>query len=208
MMNKIKTLVAAFLLISFASFAQTSEPAVKIGYANVEEILSKMPERASMQKELEMYGQKLQEQFATKENEYNTKLQAYQKGATTMDKVVREDKERELVNLEQSMQKFQYDAQMSLREKEQSLIQPVLVKIENAIKEVAKENGYLYILSEQAILEGPENGNINNLVFKKLGVDPTKQPAATQQQTQQQQPAATKPATQTPAKQTPAKKKK
>jgi outer membrane protein len=124
-----------------------------------------------------------------------------------MDKVVREDKERELVNLEQSIQKFQYDAQMSLREKEQSLIQPVLVKIENAIKDVAKENGYLYILSEQAILEGPDNGNINNLVFKKLGVDPAKQPAVQSQQ--QQQPAAAKPATQTPAKgTTPAKKKK
>ncbi|PKV62548.1 OmpH family outer membrane protein [Pontibacter ramchanderi] len=199
-MNKIKFLVVAFFFISFASFAQTNEQATKIGYANVEEILSKMPERASMQKELEVYGQKLQEQFATKENEYNTKLQAYQKGASTMDKVVREDKERELVNLEQSIQKFQYDAQMSIREKEQSLIQPVLVKIENAIKEVAKENGYLYILSEQAILEGPESGSINNLVFKKLGVDPSKQPAAAQQAQPQQQPAAAKPATTTPAK--------
>jgi outer membrane protein len=202
-MNKIKTLVAAFLLISFASFAQTNEQATKIGYANVEEILSKMPERTAMQKELETYGQKLQEQFASKETEYNTKLQAYQKGAATMDKVVREDKERELVNLEQGIQKFQYDAQMSLREKEQSLIQPVLVKIENAIKEVAKENGYLYILSEQAILEGPDSGSINNLVFKKLGVDPAKQPAAAQQAQPQQQPAA-KPAQAT----TPAKKKK
>jgi outer membrane protein len=116
---------------------------------------------------------------------------------------VREDKERELVNLEQSIQKFQYDAQMSLREKEQSLIQPVLVKIENAIKDVAKENGYLFILSEQAILEGPESSNVNNLVFKKLGVDPNKQPAAAQQaQPQQQQPAAAKPAA------APAKKKK
>lgn len=200
-MNKIKFLVVAFLFISFASFAQTNEQATKIGFANVEEILSKMPERTAMQKELETYGQKLQEQFSSKENEYNTKLQAYQKGAATMDKVVREDKERELMNLEQSIQKFQYDAQMSLREKEQSLIQPVLVKIENAIKEVAKENGYLYILSEQAILEGPDSGNINNLVFKKLGVDPTKQPAAAQQaQPQQQQPAAAKPATTTPAK--------
>ncbi|MBD1398587.1 OmpH family outer membrane protein [Pontibacter sp. JH31] len=199
-MNKIKTLVAAFLLISFASFAQTNDQAVKIGFANVEEILSKMPERTAMQKELETYGQKLQEQFASKENEYNTKLQAYQKGATTMDKVVREDKERELVNLEQSIQKFQYDAQMSLREKEQSLIQPVLVKIENAIKEVAKENGYLYILSEQAILEGPDSGNINNLVFKKLGVDPAKQPAAAQQTQPQQQKPAAKPAATTPAK--------
>jgi outer membrane protein len=202
-MNKIKTLVAAFLLISFASFAQTNEQATKIGYANVEEILSKMPERTAMQKELETYGQKLQEQFASKETEYNTKLQAYQKGAATMDKVVREDKERELVNLEQGIQKFQYDAQMSLREKEQSLIQPVLVRIENAIKEVAKENGYLYILSEQAILEGPDSGSINNLVFKKLGVDPSKQPAAAQQAQPQQQPAA-KPAQAT----TPAKKKK
>ncbi|MDO6392398.1 OmpH family outer membrane protein [Pontibacter sp. BT731] len=200
-MNKIKFLVVAFFFISFASFAQTNEQATKIGYANVEEILSKMPERASMQKELEVYGQKLQEQFASKETEYNTKMQAYQKGASTMDKVVREDKERELMNLEQSIQKFQYDAQMSIRDKEQSLIQPVLVKIENAIKEVAKENGYLYILSEQAILEGPESGSINNLVFKKLGVDPSKQPAAAQQaQPQQQQPAAAKPATTTPAK--------
>jgi outer membrane protein len=202
-MNKIKTLVAAFLLISFASFAQTNEQATKIGFANVEEILSRMPERTAMQKELETYGKKLQEEFASKETEYNNKLQAYQKGASTMDKVVREDKERELVNLEQSIQKFQYDAQMSLREKEQSLIQPVLVKIENAIKDVAKENGYLFILSEQAILEGPESGNVNNLVFKKLGVDPNKQPAAAQQaQPQQQQPAAAKPAA------APAKKKK
>ncbi|MBF8965376.1 OmpH family outer membrane protein [Pontibacter sp. FD36] len=198
-MNKIKFLVVAFFFISFASFAQTNEQATKIGYANVEEILSKMPERTAMQKELETYGQKLQEQFATKETEYNNKLQAYQKGASTMDKVVREDKERELVNLEQSIQKFQYDAQMSIREKEQSLIQPVLVKIENAIKDVAKENGYLYILSEQAILEGPDSGNINNLVFKKLGVDPNKQPAAQQAQPQQQ-PAAAKPTTTTPAK--------
>ena len=75
-MNKIKFLVVAFFFISFASFAQTNEQATKIGYANVEEILSKMPERASMQKELEVYGQKLQEQFPSKETEYNTKLQA------------------------------------------------------------------------------------------------------------------------------------
>jgi outer membrane protein len=193
MMNKIKTLVVAFLLISFASFAQTSDQPFKIGYTNVEYILLQMPESKRIESELKTHSTQLESQLKNKYSEYETKLQAYEKSAATMDKVVRDDKEKELMNLNNSIQEFQRSAQASLQQKEKSLVDPVITKIDQAIKDVAKENGYTYVFSNQALLAGPEEGDISPLVLKKLGVDPTK---ATPE------PAAAKPGAQTPAKAT------
>lgn len=201
MMNKIKTLVAAFLLISFVSFAQTSDQPLKIGYTNVEYILLQMPESKQIESELKTHSTQLENQLKTKYADYESKLQAYEKGAATMDKVVRDDKEKELMNLNSSIQEFQRSAQASLQQKEKSLVDPVIAKIDKAIKDVAKENGYTYVISNQALLAGPEGGDISPIVLKKLGVDPAKA-----QQTPE--PAATKPAaTTTPAKNNTAKKK-
>ncbi|MHA6250154.1 OmpH/Skp family outer membrane protein [Pontibacter sp. CAU 1760] len=201
MMNKIKTLVAAFLLISFASFAQSNDQPLKIGYTNVEYILLQMPESKQIESELKTHSTQLENQLKGKYAEYESKLQAYEKGAATMDKVVRDDKEKELMNMNNSIQEFQRSAQASLQQKEKSLVDPVISKIDKAIKDVRVENNYTYIISNQALLAGPEDGDISPLVLKKLGVDPAKA-----QQTPE--PAATKPAaTTTPSKSSSTKKK-
>lgn len=201
MMNKIKTLVAAFLLISFASFAQSNDQPLKIGYTNVEYILLQMPESKQIESELKTHSTQLENQLKGKYAEYESKLQAYEKGAATMDKVVRDDKEKELMNMNNSIQEFQRSAQASLQQKEKSLVDPVISKIDKAIKDVRVENNYTYIISNQALLAGPEDGDISPLVLKKLGVDPAKA-----QQTSE--PAATKPAaTATPSKSSSTKKK-
>jgi outer membrane protein len=117
MMNKIKTLVVAFLLISFASFAQTSDQPLKIGYTNVEYILLQMPESKQIESELKTHSTQLETSLKQKYAEYETKLQAYEKSAATMDKVVRDDKEKELMNMNNSIQEFQRSAQTSLQQK-------------------------------------------------------------------------------------------
>ena len=201
MMNKIKTLVAAFMLISFASFAQSGDQPIKIGYTNVEYILMQMPESRQIESELKTTSTQFENQLKQKYAEYESKMQAYEKGVSTMDKVVREDKEKELMNLNNSIQEFQRNAQVSLQQKEKSLVDPVIDRIDKAIKDVAKENGYTYVISNQALLAGPEDGDISPLVLKKLGVDPSKATA--------EQPAAAKPAPKpatTPSKATPKKK--
>ena len=195
MMNKIKSLVVAFLLISFASFAQSNDQPLKIGYTNVEYILLQLPESKEIESALKDHSTQLENQLKGKYAEYESKLQAYEKGAATMDKTIREDKEKELMGLNNSIQEFQRNAQMSLQQKEKSLVDPVIAKIDKAIKDVAKENNYTYVISNQALLAGPEDGDISPLVLKKLGVDPAKA-----QQTPE--PAAAKPAAKpaTPAK--------
>ncbi|WP_187264576.1 OmpH family outer membrane protein [Pontibacter beigongshangensis] len=205
MMNKIKTLVVAFLLIGFTSVAQTSNQPIKIGYTNVEYILLQLPESRQIESELKTHSTQLENQLKAKYSEYETKLAALEKGGPTMDKVVRDDKERELMNMQNSIQEFQRNAQASLQQKEKSLVDPVITKIDQAIKDVAKENGYTWVISNQALLSGPEDGDISPLVLRKLGVDPSKATA------EQPAPAATNPNTTTPAKApvktTPAKKK-
>ncbi|WP_347159568.1 OmpH family outer membrane protein [Pontibacter chitinilyticus] len=174
MMNKIRTLVAAFLLISFASFAQSNDQPLKFGYTNVEYILMQLPESKQIESELKTHSTQLENQLQAKYTEYQAKVDAYQKGAATMDKTIRDDKEKELMNMNNSIQEFQRNAQTSLQAKEKSLVDPVIAKIDKAIKDVAKENGYTYVISNQALLAGPEGGDISPLVLKKLGVDPSK----------------------------------
>jgi outer membrane protein len=197
-MNKIKTLVVAFLLISFTSFAQSDSQPLKIGYTNVEYILLQLPESKQIESELKTHSAQLENQLKAKYTEYETKLNSYKNGAATMNAVVREDMEKEIGKLENSIQEFQRNAQMSLQQKEKSLVDPVITKIDKAIKDVAKENGFTYVISNQALLAGPEDGDISPLVLKKLGVDPSKvtvqEPAAKKPATPAAKPAA-KPAT-------------
>ncbi|GAB2526935.1 OmpH/Skp family outer membrane protein [Rufibacter soli] len=200
-MNKLKSLlVAAFLLVSVASFAQTGN--VKIGYTNANYIISQLPESRQIESDLKAHSSQLEKELQNKYKDYQTKVEAYKKGAGQMTDVVRADREKELTTLQASIEEFQRNADASLQKKEQAALEPVMGKIQKAIDEVAKENGYTHIFTAEALLYGPEDGNnFTDLVLKKMGVTPAPKGAATTS------PAATapKPAASTA---TPVKKKK
>ena len=171
----------AFLFMSAVSFAQAP---VKIGYTNVDYVMSQMPESKQIEADLKAYSAQLEAQLKSKYQEFETKGQAYQKGAATMTDVVKADKEKELMNLRTSIEEFQKNADASLQKKQQQLMEPVLDKLQKAIDEVAKENGYTYVFNSDAgygttpvLLHGPEDGNISDLVLKKMGVTPGQKPA-------------------------------
>src|SRR5690606_16712635 len=132
----------ALLFVSAVSFAQAP---VKIGYTNVDYVLSQMPESKQIEADLKAYSSQLENQLKSKYQEIETKGQANQKSAATMTNVVKADKEKELMNLRTSIEEFQKNADQSLQKKQQSLMEPVLDKLQKAIDDVAKENGYTYV---------------------------------------------------------------
>jgi outer membrane protein len=92
---------------------------------------------------------------------------------------VRADKERELQGLQQSIQKFQQDAQVSLQRKSSELVSPVFKTIQDAIDKVAKDNGYTHIFNSgqpdvglNILLYARDEDDISNLVLKELGITP------------------------------------
>ena len=172
---------AALLAISFSTSAQ--QPATqKIGYADWEEIFSQMPEAKQIDAELKTHGTQLENQLKAKSQEFEAKYKAYQAMPVTTPEPIKADKERELQMMQESIQKFQQDAQASLQKKQNDLMQPVFAKVGKAIEDVAKENGYTFIINPQLgagsdiLLYSDEKYDISDLVLKKMGVTP--QPAA------------------------------
>lgn len=175
MRNKLLLTVIAFAFGLVAAQAQT---ALKIAYADVDYIMSQMPETKQVESELKAHNTQLQNQLQAKYQEYQQKLQAYQQGASTMVDAIRQERETELAQLEQRIQKFQQDAQSSMQKKTTDLMQPIYTKIGNNIETVAKENGYAYVLNGQVggidvVLYADEKFDISDMVLKKMGVTPS-----------------------------------
>lgn len=173
-------LLAATSLLAPRAQAQASQ---KIGYASVEYILGQMPESKQIESDLKAYGSQMEGQLKTKYQDYQTKLDAFQKLPPTTSDVIKQDKAKELQSLQQSIQEFQQNAQQSVQQRQGTALRPVLDKIQKNIDAVAEESGYAYILNSDAggtpvLLHGPKDGDVSDMVLKKMGITPTKEAPA------------------------------
>lgn len=178
-------LVFAFALITAVSMAQTPAP-IKIGYADVEYIFSQMPEAKTIEAELQTLRTQLKKSYDAKMAEFKKKLDEYNANAETVPLAVKQNSERELQQMQTNIQKFEEDSQAELQKRNSTLLGPVQEKVGKAIEDVAKENGYSLVMSNQinysdVILYGDEKLDISDLVLKKMGITPppqTQTPAA------------------------------
>ncbi|HEY9489258.1 MAG TPA: OmpH family outer membrane protein [Chryseosolibacter sp.] len=170
-------LLFVFAIGTIATQAQTATASSKIGYADVDYIFSQMPEAKQIETELNSTQNQLKNQIDTRVQEFQKKLADYQANLNTMLDAVRQNTERELTMLQENLQKLQQDAQATIDGKRSQLMEPVYKKVGKAIEDVAKENGYTFILNQQiggldVILYGAEENDVSDLVLKKLGVTP------------------------------------
>jgi outer membrane protein len=168
-------LLAVLGIVTFISHAQTAT--TKVGYADVDYIFSQMPESKQIDAELKSLQTQLKNQIDTKYQEFQKKVADYQANLNTMIDAVRVNTERELQQMQQNIEKLQQDAQTNVQTKQTQLMEPVFKKVGKAIEDVAKENGYTFVLSQQiggldVILYGDEKMDVSDLVLKKLGVTP------------------------------------
>ncbi|MDN5215746.1 OmpH family outer membrane protein [Fulvivirgaceae bacterium BMA12] len=171
-----KLIIALFVFFMFNYTAQAQDQ-LKIGYTNVEYILSLLPEAKSIQKDLEDYQTQLRNQIQSKVEEFQKRASAYQQNGANMTDVARQAEERELQSMQTNITQFQQEAEQSMQKKQVELLKPAYEKIEKAIKDVRKEAGYTHVFSSDVggaaiLLDAREEDNISNLVLKKLGITP------------------------------------
>ena len=142
----------------------------KIGYINTEELIGSMPETEAANSQLQEYQSTLQEQGNDYYRELSEKDSVFQADSAKYTQTQKELKRNDLIALYQKVQGWNQTMQQMIQEKSQALIIPIRTKAIDAVKVVAKENGYTYILEEAAVLVGPPGDDILPLVKKKLGV--------------------------------------
>lgn len=166
-------LVAAVLTVGmFSASAQT-----KIGYISTDELIGIMPEAEKADAELKEYQAALQQQGQDRMKELGVKDSLFIKDSAKLSPSMKEIKRKELIELYQRVQGFQTEAQEMYQEEAQRKITPIRAKAMDAIRVVAKENGYTYIFDVNAVIVAPPGDDVLGLVKKKLGIkDPV--PAA------------------------------
>ena len=135
-----------FLGVALFMMSGVVNAQVKIAHVNTAEILDAMPDKAKAEKSLEKYYGELQSQLETMAKEYQTKMQDYEANQATMSNLVKQSKEKEIVDLQTRIQQFQASAEQEFEGKRAELLKPILDKIQNAINAVGKEKGYTYII--------------------------------------------------------------
>ena len=95
--------------------------------------------------------------------------QDYEQNKNGMSEDTRKRKETDLMERQQNYEKKAYEAQTSLQQKEQELLQQIMIKVNTAVKEVAEKEGYDYVYEVTTLLyAGGED--ISDKVRKKLGI--------------------------------------
>ena len=146
----------------------------KFGHINSDELIQTMPEYDSATVKLEKFRKELVNALELMSVELNTKNDTYQKESKLLSDIVKQTKEQELIDMDKRIKDFQNNAQTQLQSKQTEVFQPIYAKVDKAIKDVGKENGFLYVfdVAKGALLYFDEAKSINvlPLVKTKLGL--------------------------------------
>jgi len=160
------------LAIAVSAVQVSAQKAQKLGHINFASLYEMMPGQDSIKAAFTDYQTQLQSQFQAMQTEYETKLSDYQNNQATMSNIIKQTKEKEIVDLQRRIQEFQQTAQEDLQANEDELTAPVIEKARNAVKDVAKENGYTFIFNstEGLLLYSEPADDILPMVKKKLNL--------------------------------------
>ncbi|MEO7445818.1 MAG: OmpH family outer membrane protein [Ferruginibacter sp.] len=170
-----KLFVSAVLALGLLSATAQN----KIGYISTDELIGIMPEAEKADAQLKDYQASLAQQGQDLMKELSAKDSLFVRDSAKLSPSMRDIKRNELIALYQRVRTWDNQAQEMYQQEAQRKISPLRDKALDAIKAVAKENGYTYILDVNSVIVAPPGDDVLTLVKKKLGIkDPPATPAA------------------------------
>lgn len=171
MMKQVFLLVV--LVAGYGSHAQT--PQEKIGYADMQYIIAKVPQMKEIEADLQSTQTQLRNQIQAKSQEVEKQYADFNANMNTMADTVRMNRQRALEAAMAELEKMQQDAQITLQNKQKLHMAPLYLKVNRAIQDVAKEKGYSIILTTAVggydfLLYQETEKDISDLVLEKFGV--------------------------------------
>jgi outer membrane protein len=169
-MKKIVTIVVVVMSLVMAGNSTQAQTG-KLGYISLQELIPTMPEYKKADTALNDYQNALGQNFEDMRKEYfeqDSLLNS--KDTVKYTKAQLEIKKKNLSDMLIKLQGWQQQAQQLYQQKQQELIAPIQKKAVETVQIVAKENGYTYVFTKEALLVSPPAEDLLPLVKKKLGL--------------------------------------
>ena len=142
MLKKIALLL--MLVLPMSVFAQ------KFGHIKTQEILIAMPEYTKAQTDIQTLQKQYDDDMKRVADELQKKFAAYQQEQANLPKNIQERRQKELQELNERGMQMQQDAEQQLQQSWMQMLEPIAKKIDDAIKAVGQEGGYVYIFDLNA----------------------------------------------------------
>ena len=166
MLKKIALLL--MLILPMSVFAQ------KFGHIKTQEILTAMPEYTKAQTDIQTMQKQYDDEMKRLSEEIQKKFAAYQQEQANLPKNIQERRQKELQELNDRGMQMQQDAQQELQQSWMQMLEPIAKKIDDAIKAVGQEGGYVYIFDLNAtqipFVNETLSTDVTSAVKAKLGL--------------------------------------
>jgi outer membrane protein len=167
------TAILGLMLATFfaANPAQAQVKEVRFGHIDTQTLLEAMPERNSIQSEIEGAASQYEQEIVRMQGELESKVAEYQQKAESWPAAIRAQKEQDITMGQQGLEQFYATVQQELAGLEASLLEPMIERARTAIEAVGAEQGFTYIFdtsSGSTVYNGGED--VLPLVKAKLGL--------------------------------------
>ena len=167
-------MIRRFIGIAAVAIMMVSCSEQKTAYVDTTKIVQEYKEMKDVEAEFTSKSDSVRKQLDSVARVFQQEVQTYQTEMKSMSEAQRKAKEQELMQKQQMLQQQQQMQSNRLREQSNVVMDSIVNKIKDYVKEYGKENNYTYIFgsNESANIMYAEEGlDITQDILKKLNED-------------------------------------
>lgn len=152
-----------------------SQAQIKIGFMDVQAVMSELPEMNNVQTELEGFVTEKQQQLQDRTASFQEAVANYQENQDSMSQQQQTAREEELASMESDLRTFQQSLQTEIQQYRQQLLAPIYEDIDQAIANIAEEEDLDFVLNKATMrgenivqFSAEETLNITNSVVQRI----------------------------------------
>jgi len=119
-----------------------------VGYMNPQLVLDNLPEKETIERQLNRFLDQREQEFEEKAIEFQNKLAEFQQAAPELSEAETRRQQQELQVMDQELDDFQRRVHQELEQRQSELLGPVLQQMNNVIETIAIEMDLDYVLNE------------------------------------------------------------
>ncbi len=158
------------LLIAIVTLGfNTAQAQTKVAHINTDLLLSLMPETKALNADLEKLGKTYETELKAEQDKLTAKLKKYEAEVNSQTDEVNQQRGAEVQQDQQNLYQASQVAREEIAKKRDEKLKPILDKAKQAIEDIAKEQGYTYVLDASSLIVA--NGtDLLAAVKVKLGI--------------------------------------
>jgi outer membrane protein len=163
--------VAGLLIVAAPLAAQTP---TKIGYIDTRRVIQEAPGAQDARTTLEREMQGYQQQMQAMEDSLTSMMTDYQQRSLVMSADAKQRREQEIMQKRTSFQQRAEEIQTAAGRRQQELMEPIMMRVEQVIGEVRQAEGFAIVfdVASEAIISADPALDLTNMVITRLRAAP------------------------------------